>query len=282
MAKIEFHIYDLNLSSIRKRLLELSTSATNLKVKNKCESLISILDFQGPLYAEPNGIIYKHNTERLLPILIDPRSTMYHVFLQIQLAIIDVFKINSYLDYHFTAFEGNYYAKDKTEFVGMIQYGVYDKVSQNCFHECILRRQAIMNWVDSKRSKDQNEVDSYVFKEIAINEHFLPQFHALLKPYFDSKEHEVLEMLLKGNPIENPLSFQAPCIKLLDAFHRLHHKNLILNSKKNLESWICRYFKGQKRNEIIELTENYVHKSISSANAPTAKPIPGLIEMLNF
>ncbi|MBK8362976.1 MAG: hypothetical protein IPL24_04645 [Bacteroidetes bacterium] len=95
--------------------------------------MISILDFQGPLYAEPNGIIYKHNTERLLPILIDPRSTMYHVFLQIQLAIIDVFKINSYLDYHFTAFEGNYYAKDKIEFVGMIQYGVYDKVCKIVF-----------------------------------------------------------------------------------------------------------------------------------------------------
>jgi hypothetical protein len=207
MARVEFHLYDINLTTLR---LELSKALEGPKEQGgneKLTLLTSELEMQASLYCKALKIDYEQRVKNHLPIIVDSKNTTYSIFLSINLVVLDVYKINSFLNYHYDTFLENYYAKDKNEFIGLVEFTIYNKLKRIAFEDEFKRREMIMQWVNEKRKLNDVSPSNYNNKEIRINEKFIVKVFEILSPFFDEAEHENLNFLLHGNPIEGHVLF---------------------------------------------------------------------------
>lgn len=101
------------------------------------------------------------------------------------------------------------------------------------------------------------------------------QLFAVLKTYFDRKDHPFLQALLsKDQSPQTPMLFRGNGNQLADAFKQLYEANMIVGcSKAELERWIAPNFLYQYNKLKKEFTEGYLNGIISSDSKPCRSPI---------
>lgn len=109
--------------------------------------------------------------------------------------------------------------------------------------------------------------------------YFLPEHRTslieILKPYFDSIQHEDLIKLINEPQKKSPiLSFLGNGNKLTDAFKRLIQESIITQcNKKELEGWISKKFNYFTRNQKKDYTLKYLNDNISIQSDKCKSPI---------
>ncbi len=271
---MQFHKYDLNLSEIRDQLVRYIVDNAETKDLNKLENALVELDLMGGMFCEQLGINYFETAGKFVPIIVDSTSNSYHVFLSIHLNYLDVYKINNFLEYHFGTFKQNYYAKDNKEFVGLLEFTVYDKVKLRSLNETNLRRENLMRWINEKRKVIKNYPIHFNSRTINISSHYRERLFTTLEEYFHQSDHAALKVLINGDPIEGRVTFRDQASRLLDLFLRFYDEQLIPNTKKNLQDWVCHFFQYEVNGEPKKITQKLAHKIISTNSQPCKKPIP--------
>ena len=279
MAKIEYHLYDLNLTQIQKELLRLSKE--DRITKSTYDSLIQNFNIQLENFCKEYSINFPEYARLGVPILVRGKENVYQSFLFLTLIYIDVFKINSFLNYQYETFTANYYATDKSALIGLIEFITYEQVKNINPSDALQRLEKIMNWVDHERLKTSVSPVKFNNKQIRVNEQYVDKITEILNPYFSDHDRPILTILLNGEPIEGNIVFNEEAKKLLDAFLRIHDNKVIINSKRNLQDWICRYFKYFHNNELNVIASNYAHKIISTKKQPCSDPIKGIVELFS-
>ena len=79
-----------------------------------------------------------------MPFIVDSNNTTYSIFLPINLVLLDVFKINTFLNYHYGRFKENYYAKNKNAIIGRVEFTIYDKLRRIAFKDGFKRSELVM------------------------------------------------------------------------------------------------------------------------------------------
>ena len=279
MAKIEYHLYDLNLTQIQKELLRLSKE--DRITKSTYDSLIQNFNIQLENFCKEYSINFPEYARLGVPILVRGKENVYQSFLFLTLIYIDVFKINSFLNYQYETFTANYYATDKSALIGLIEFITYEQVKKINPSDALQRLEKIMNWVDHERLKTSVSPVKFNNKQIRVNEQYVDKITEILNPYFSDHDRPLLTILLNGEPIEGNIVFNGEAKKLLDAFLRIHDNKVIINSKRNLQDWICRYFKYFHNNDLNVIASNYAHKIISTKKQPCSDPIKGIVELFS-
>lgn len=124
-----------------------------------------------------------------------------------------------------------------------------------------------------KTGKEQ-EVESEEFK-LLWADGILEDFTSILKVYFEAKDHQTLEEVLKGRPdTKEKLLFRGAGNKLAFAFRQLIDKQLITGQLNDIENWIGKHFQylDGKKKQRKDYAPAYLNKIISS-NAGCQSPI---------
>ena len=124
--------------------------------------------------------------------------------------------------------------------------------------------------VDKETSKNPNEEHDNK-KRININGDIISNLFEILKMYFDEKDHNNLDKLLKGEKISKVLLFESNGIKLVDVFFRLKENGKIINSKVDIQRWICDNFKFLERNKVVKPFKGYYVKKIMTGQTLISK-----------
>jgi hypothetical protein len=277
---ISYHVYDLNVNEIYKKLDSLVENGNEME-KKEIEKLKSRLIDQAKNYCENHSIDFNKYFKNNAPLIIRPQDNTYHYFLSLSLICFDIHRIHSYLNYHYETINGNYYAKDKRGFIGLIEFIVYNQVVPYSPFNGDLRAEKIMQWVDKRRSDDKINVTIFDNKLIVINEVQLDVIYEALRKNFSESDQSKLFNLLKGEPIEGKIIFMGEGNKLLDAFKKMQEIQIIFNSKRNVEMWFAKYFQYSSKGKVTDFTEQYAHDIISSNKQPCKHPIQQIDNLIN-
>lgn len=236
------HVYDVDAFEIIDRLKEKHNSNSeqapehlrDLEFINlQEESLIKFLNEEGFDSSEHQ----KHRN-----FIIPSYYNLYNTYLGYKLLTFDLYKIEPLLSYQSVLFLGNYYAS-KDNFLGLIEFLVYDFVKAGVLPFEQIRLEKIVNWLERVRSatKEAKQIlKGKSSKEPNIDEDFL------------SAEQAASFLKLKLNTIYSKAE------KGDLPFYRSGKRKLLF-SKKELEQYVVKR-KVKSLDEINEEVETYKSK----------------------
>jgi hypothetical protein len=180
--------------------------------------------------------------------IIPSNYNLYCTYLGYKLLTIDLYKIEPLLSYQSVLFLGNYYAT-KDNFLGLIEFLVYDFVKVRLLPFEQIRLEKMVNWLERNRSFILQQ--SFTSKIVAMEPDFANILYQKLQPFFANEQHSSLhELIFKGNKSTAHLCFAGNQIELVDLFKRLrHNQKIVVNSNKTLCNWIFNNFEIQNKKE---------------------------------
>ena len=163
------------------------------------------------------------------------------------------FSIETLLTFQSERYEGNHYGA-ADNFIGLVEFTLYQFVSTMNFFNEDERLEKIMNWVKEFRkvsqktstlkNKNSNEI-IIVFHEEAIASIIIKR----LKDYFPQEEQLILNDMISKGKLPIPLTFIGNQNQLVEFFKRLRYNKMIKYVSNNvLTFWIINNFKIQNRN----------------------------------
>jgi hypothetical protein len=187
----------------------------------------------------------------------------YHYFLAYKLLTIDLYKIEPLLSYQSVLFLGNYYAV-KDNFIGLLEFLVYDFVQKRVLPNEQVRLEKIVNWLERNRqfllSKAYNELDVEDAVEVPIESltkndtpqtpkrkikmdpHFANILCEKLNCFFEGQQTALYNLLIK-NEITKPLVFDGQANQLAELFKRLRYNaKITVSTNKLLAEWLVESF----------------------------------------
>jgi hypothetical protein len=238
---VERHVYDIDVFEIFDNLRDKYKANVALlpkELKDLCfidESEKIFTDFMSK-----NGIDLTNNIIHRNYIL--PSSYNNYVeFLVLKILTMDPYKIGPLLSYQSELYLGNYYAT-KDNFVGLVEFMVYNGVKSRNFLKEDIRLERIVNWVEHNRVFLLQR--AYTNKTVSMEPTFANLLYQKLQAYFFEEQHNSLYELIFSNakPVEL-LQFHGTVIELSDLFKRLRYNNLINVDKiGTLAKWISGNF----------------------------------------
>jgi hypothetical protein len=250
------HVYDIDAFEILDQLRK-NYECKKESIKPDYDYLASIDDqedhFMKVMKSEDRDLTM-HQEHR--NYIVSSSLNFYNYFLSQKLLIIDIHKIGALLSFQAKKFLGNPTAK-RDNFIGLIEFKVYESVKVgNIFSEDI-RLEKIMNWVDKNRrissvdfteenlTLDEDDVLRKVptFREVAYEEDFSITLVNALKPFFAEEEHELLLRLIIDGVYEKSIVFKAKQNQIVELFKRLKKASkLVVSNNKVLAEWITKCF----------------------------------------
>ena len=215
---------------------------------------------------------------------------------------IDLYKIEPLLSYQSVLFLGNYYAP-KDNFLGLIEFLVYDFVKARLLPFEQKRLEKIVNWLERNRVfmlnkayndggstlqndneiKDNAElhnseeettttVTEHQFRVVKMEPIFADVFTEKLKCFFEGQEIQLFNLIIKNESIE-PLVFNGQANQLAELFKRLRYNSKISVATIDiLANWIVKHFAiRNKQNEIEELNLSTISQVLKKSNAEPPK-----------
>ena len=228
-------------------------------------------------YCEEEKINLDFHISNKVPLVISSTHNFYHIFLERLLCYYDINKIDSFLCYQYDNFAGNYYAKVKSEFVGLVYFIVYKWIKE--FHPVnpALVLQKISDWKNTVLLFIPKVIEPDMF----ISIHNMKDRNKAIKfltNYFSSKDILLLKKLLIGEPILGKIKFLGDADILIDTFNRM--KILMNCNQVTLKRWLCNFFEyGKVAEQSKPITKDYADKKFKPSN-PCLNPIPEFVDWL--
>ena len=250
------HVYDIDAFEILDQLRK-NYECKKESIKPDYDYLASIDDqedhFMKVMKSEDRDLT-KHQEHR--NYIVSSSLNFYNYFLSQKLLIIDIHKIGALLSFQAKQFLGNPTAK-RDNFIGLIEFKVYESVKVgNIFSEDI-RLEKIMNWVDKNRrissvdfteanlTLDEDDVLRKVpkFQEVTFDEAIGITLVSKLKLYFSEEEHELLFALIVKGEYNKPLCFKGQTNQLAELFKRIKYNSYLnVKSYSVLKKWLVNSF----------------------------------------
>ena len=117
-----------------------------------------------------------------------------------------------------------------------------------------------LNSISSKNNSFSNDVKKS--HGIEIRPEQIKSLYTLLAPYFQGQESELYKLLSK-EPITNKLNFNGRAIHLINTFGKIKNEtqtDIILTSKTDLESWLCKNFQYIEKGAYMGISETTTRK----------------------
>lgn len=186
----------------------------------------------------------------------------YNDYLALKLLIVDPYKIPALLSYQSALFLGNHYAA-KNNFIGLIEFQVYNKVKSFDFKDNDLRREKIMEWVEKNRYFDYEDNSETRIKEdfLVSDAKFSQVLYENLKIIIPDSFQEDLYYLLSENRVpKEPIPVQANKSQIVEFFKRIKYNDKSHLENKKLAGVLCRAFCSLNKNmDKDELKESSVY-----------------------
>lgn len=186
--------------------------------------------------------------QKIRHYILPSTSNSYYSYLGMKLLVIDIYRIEAVLTFQAPLFKGNYYA-EIDNFLGLVEFIVFNYIKQSIFLDVGLRLEKIMNWVERNRNPSDNENyfnnDMAIgFRPYSIEETFAVSLCSKLHPYFSKDQHNKLhEAIAKGNIVRG-LVFNGNARSFVELFKRLrYNKKIIVKKNEILTRWIVDVFR---------------------------------------
>lgn len=205
---------------------------------------------------------------------------LYNTYLGYKLLTIDLYKIEPLLSYQSVLFLGNYYAP-KDNFLGLIEFLVYDFVKARLLPFENKRLEKIVNWLERNRvfllnkalEAENRNLKAPTFKTIEMEAQFANTLQEKLKIYFSQEQHpNLFNLILKGE-LSEPICFNGQANQLAELFKRLRYNSKITVSTLDiLANWIVKHFAIRNKNNQIEtLNLSTISQVLKKSTAEPAK-----------
>jgi hypothetical protein len=182
---------------------------------------------------------------------------LYNTYLGYKLLTIDLYKIEPLLSYQSVLFLGNYYAV-KDNFIGLIEFMVYDFVKAELLPFEQIRLEKIVNWLERNRiflvNKAYNESfndpseaaiskkKGVVIRTVKMDAQFANVFYEKFKCFFGGQDILLFNLIIK-NEFTERIVFNGQMNQLAELFKRLNYNNIIdVANLKLLAKWITENF----------------------------------------
>ena len=287
------HVYDIDVFEIIDKLKEKCNSnieqgseeLKNLEFINLNEELlIKFLDEEG---------IDSSEHKKYRNYIIPSYYNLYNTYLGYKLLTIDLYKIEPLLSYQSILFLGNYYAA-KDNFIGLIEFVVYDFVKARLLPFEKIRLEKIVNWLERNRmfllNKAYNEPfndvtestvsqkKGFLIRAVKMDPQFANVFYEKVKCFFEGQEKPLFDLIIK-NEFTELLVFNGQSNQIAELFKRLRYNSKITVSTIDvLANWIVKHFSTRnKQNEIEKLNLSTISQVLkkSTAEPPKGKRILG-------
>ncbi len=186
----------------------------------------------------------------------------YNDYLALKLLIIDPFKIPALLSYQSKAFLGNYYAQ-KVNFIGLIEFLVYQRVKSYKVVDIDLRRERIMKWVEDNRYFDfEDNTELRAKNGFLVTEAKLSQIlYENLKLIVPEKRNEDLYFVLSENKLpQTPIPIAANKTQIAELFKRIKYNGACNLSNTDLANFIIKTFSSMSEDlSVHELKKSTVY-----------------------
>lgn len=152
VVKYQKHVYDVDLKAIYIGIKEQSDGA-------EPSFLLNDIEKQVELYCNAFGIKRGDFDIGYSQVVIHSSENLYMTYFPWALFLIDLAKIELFLDYHFEEFLGNDYER-KDGFVGMVEHLVYDQLKKLTVSDTQNRLDRVMAWVRQNKDRKQLAEDN--------------------------------------------------------------------------------------------------------------------------
>jgi len=257
--EVSRHIYDIDSFEILDNLkLKLSNNISFLPAHLKDFEFLKINESVLIKQMKESGI--KYNSHKKHRNFILPSSwNCYYIYLGYKILCIDVNRIEALLNFQSERYEGNHYGA-ADNFIGLVEFTLYQFVSTMNFFKEDERLEKIMNWVKEcrKLSLTKSTLKNKKSKEIIIvfhEEAIATIIIKRLKEYFPKEEREIINDIIIKGKFAIPLTFIGNQNQLVEFFKRLRYNKMIKHESNHiLTLWIINNFKIQNKNsELKEL-----------------------------
>lgn len=296
---VERHVYDVDafeiLDRLRDKYLKEEGFVTEQMLLLEEEDLLQLLDAEG--YNSKEHQKYRN-------FILPSNFNHYNNFLAYKLLTIDLYKIEPLLSYQSVLFLGNYYAV-KENFMGLLEYLVYDFVQKRVHPNEQVRLEKIVNWLERNRqflhSKAYNQFDvedavEVPFESVTKNDTPPPPNRTIimdplfaiilcekLNCFFEGQETQLYNLLIKDES-QDRLVFNRNLNTLVELFKRLRYNSKIsVASFEELAQWIEKHFAiRNKQKEVIHLKIDTISQVLRKTKAEPTKAQRILLEVAEY
>jgi len=296
------HVYDIDAFEIIDRLMDKYKSnidqvPEHLRdlgfIKLEEELLIEFLNEEG-------FDISSHQENR--NFIVPSYYNLYNTYLGYKLLTIDLYKIEPLLSYQSVLFLGNNYAP-KENFLGLIEFLVYDIVKARLLPFEQIRLEKIVNWLERNRVfmlnkayndgestlQNNNEIKDNIelhnseeettttvtehqFRVVKMEPLFANVITEKLKCFFEGQEIHLFNFIIK-NEFTEPLVFNGQANQLAELFKRLRYNSKISVATIDiLTNWIVKHFATRnKQNEIMEFKPDTISQVLKKSKTEPKK-----------
>jgi len=297
--KVERHVYDVDafeiLDRLRDKYLKEEGFVTEQMLLLEEENLLQLLTEEG--YNTKEHQKYRN-------FILPSNLNHYNNYLAYKLLTIDLYKIEPLLSYQSVLFLGNYYAV-KDNFIGLLEFLVYDFVQKRVLPNEQVRLEKIVNWLERNRqfllSKAYNELDIKDTEEVPIESvtknnkpkppnrtikmdpHFANILYEKLNCFFEGQETALYNLLIK-NEINKPLVFDGQANQLSELFKRLRYNaKITVSTNKLLADWLVESFCSVDKNgKVLPLKNSTTEGLLKNSYREPPKTKRILIELAPY
>jgi hypothetical protein len=294
---VERHFYDIDafqiLDNLRDKYLKEEGFVTEQMLLLEEENLLNLLDEEG--YNSKDHQKYRN-------FILPSNFNQYNNFLAYKLLTIDQYKIEPLLSYQSVLFLGNHYAV-KDNFVGLIEFLIYDFVQKRVLPNEQIRLEKIVNWLERNRTflitkaynEGQGAINDIIKNSLQSKALSLPKRRIIMDPqfakalceklncYFEGQEEMLFNLIVKDE-LESPLIFNGQVNQLAELFKRLRYNNRItVSTNKVLAEWLVESFVTvDENNQVAPIVFNTVEGVLKKSDREPTKTSRILIELAEY
>lgn len=289
---VERHVYDVDafeiLDRLRDKYLQIDGFLTKQMLLLEEDNLIQLLDQEGYEAME-----HKKYRNFILP----SNFNQYNNYLAYKLLTIDQYKIEPFLSYQSVIFLGNNYAV-KDNFVGLIEFLVYDFVQKRVLSNEQVRLEKIVTWLERNRvfliTKAYNEFDiedvaeeqfepNPPSRKIKMDPQFAGILSEKLKCFFEGHEKALYNLIVK-NELSSQLPFNGQANQITELFKRLRYNSQItVSTNKILADWLVDSFCTiDEKGKVSKLVFSSVEGVLKNSDREPPKTKRILIELAQY
>lgn len=189
---------------------------------------------------ESNIKMYQRQRHFIIPSFYNE----YNDLLSLKLLVIDPYRIPAFLTYQSILFLGNEYAV-KSNFIGLIEFDIYERVIKHDFKNLDIRRSKILEWVDKNRYFDFSD-NTEARKEsgflISDSKFSYILFDRLKSIVEDSSQSDLFRLLTENLTPKTKIPVHTRVGSLVELFKRVRYNGRSFLNNEGMQTVLCSSF----------------------------------------